>query len=175
MLSTKIEKALNAQIAMEGYASMNYLSMASWCDQEGMEGCARFLYRQSEEEREHMMRLVHYVNEADGKALIPAIKKPQMTYKSVQALFNAVYKSEQKVTAAINEIVALCYTEKDHATLNFMQWYVEEQREEEAMVRGILDRIKLIGGGPQSLYYVDKEVDKINKQLAAAEAAEPEA
>ncbi len=173
MLSKKIEKALNDQIALEGTASFIYLAMASWCDKEGMEGCAQFMYRQSEEEREHMMRLVHYVNEMDSHAIIPAIKQPSKEYDSAQKLFEEVYAHEQKVTNAINKIVALCYETDDYTTLNFLQWYVEEQREEESLMRGILDKIKLIGTGGQSLYYIDKELNKINAaQMAAAQNEE---
>jgi len=172
MQSKKIEAALNNQLELEGYASFTYLAMAGWCDNEGLEGCANFLYRQSEEEREHMMRIFHYINEVDGKAITPPIKQPQTSYESVQQLFELVYQHEQKVTKSINNIVALCYEEKDHATLNFLQWYVEEQREEEALMRTILDRLRLIGTGPQSLYYIDKELKQINQQQEKAEAKE---
>lgn len=164
MQSKKIEVALNKQLELEGYASFTYLAMAGWCDNEGLEGCAQFLYRQADEERDHMMKIFHYINEVDGKAITPAIKQPQTAYKSVQQLFEQVYQHEKKVTKSINDIVALCYKEKDHATLNFLQWYVEEQREEEALMRSILDVMKLIGTGPQSLYYIDKEMERINKQ-----------
>lgn len=163
MLSKSMESALNQQLVLEGYASFLYLSMASWCELEGLEGCAKFMYRQSEEETQHMLRIFNYINEMDGHALAPAIAQPPHTFESVKVLFDKVYAHEQKVTAAINELVAQSYEEKDHATFNFLQWYVEEQREEEALMRTILDRIKLIGDGPQSLYYIDMELEKINK------------
>ncbi len=170
MLSSKMESALNKQLELEGYASFLYLSMASWCEREGLEGCAKFMYRQSTEENEHMMRIFNYINETDGHALAPAIGQPPHNFESVKALFDQVYAHEQKVTASINNLVALSYDEKDHATLNFLQWYVEEQREEEALMRTILDRIKLIGDGPQSLYYIDLELEKINGIEEKAEA-----
>ena len=175
MLSKKMEAALNKQIELEAYASFLYLSMASWCDQEGLEGCQKFMYRQSEEEREHMMRIFNYVNELDGHALVPAVKRPPTKFKSVQNMFKMVYSHEQKVTKAIHELVALSHEEKDHTSFNFLQWYVEEQREEEVLMRSILDRIKLIGGGPQSLYYIDKEIEKINVEQAKAAATEKSA
>jgi len=174
MHSKKIEDALNSQIELEGYASFTYLAMAGWCDHEGLEGCAKFLYRQADEERDHMMRIFHYINEVDGKAVTPAIQQPQVNYESVQSLFESVYQHEQKVTRSINDIVALCYVENDHATLNFLQWYVEEQREEEALIRSILDKMKLIGNGPQSLYYIDKELERINKLEEKAETENEE-
>ncbi len=175
MISRKMEKTLNEQIELEGYASFLYLSMASWCDKEGLEGCAKFMHRQSDEERNHMLRIFYYISEVDGHAVAPAIKKPPVDFDSVQKLFEQVYQHEQKVTEAINHIVDLCYKENDYNTLNFLQWYVEEQREEENMMRTILDRLKLIGNAPQSLYYIDKEIEKINKQAEAAEAANKDA
>ena len=86
-----------------------------------------------------------------------------------------VYEHEQKVTHSIHELVALSLEDKDHTTYNFLQWYVEEQREEEALMRSISDKIKLIGEGGQSLYYIDKEITAINKAELAAAAAEKEA
>ena len=171
MISAKMEKALNEQIELEGYASFLYLSMASWCDKEGLEGCAKFMHRQSDEERSHMLRIFYYISEVDGHAIAPAIKKPPVNFESVHQLFEQVYSHEQKVTKAINKIVAMCYKENDYSTLNFLQWYIEEQREEEDLMRTILDKLKLIGDAPQSLYYIDQEIEKINKQAAAAAAA----
>lgn len=175
MISNTMAAALNKQIALEAYASFLYLSMASWCDKEGLQGCAAFMHRQSEEEREHMLRIFHYISEVDGHALTPAIPQPPHTFDSVRSLLEQVYAHEQKVTASIHELITLSYEDKDHTTLNFLQWYVQEQREEEALMRNILDRIKLIGEGPMCLYYIDKELEKINKAQIAAEAAEPEA
>lgn len=174
MISKKMEKALNRQIEMEGYASFLYLSMAAWCEQQGMEGSSKFMYRQSEEERGHMLRIFHYISEVDGHAIAPAIKQPPVKFESLPALFKEVYEHEQKVTSAINKLVDQCYEENDYVTLNFLQWYIQEQREEEALMRTIIDKIKLIGDGPQSLFYIDKEVEKINVQTEKAEAVDEE-
>ena len=171
MISEKMEKALNHQIALEGYASQYYLAMASWCDREGMEGAAEFLHFQSLEEREHMLKLFHFLSEVDGFALTPAIEQPPIEFKSVQEIFELVYDHERKVTQSINDLVAICYQENDYNTLNFLQWYVEEQREEENQARSILDKIKLIGAGGQSLYYIDKEMKKFLATALAKEAA----
>ena len=86
-------------------------------------------------------------------------------------MFEEVYEHEKKVTKSINKLVDLSYKEQDHGTLNFLQWYVEEQREEEALMRQILDAIKLIGNGSQSLYFIDKEVAAVNAIEAKKEAA----
>jgi ferritin len=172
MISKTMEDALNKQITLEGYASFLYLSMASWCDKEGLQGCAAFMHRQSDEERQHMLRIFHYISEVNGHALAPAVAQPPHNFESVHKLFEQVYAHEQKVTASIHELISLSYKDNDHTTLNFLQWYVTEQREEEALMRNILDRLKLIGDGPMSLYYIDKEIEKINKAELAAEAAE---
>lgn len=169
MLSQKILDALNAQIGLEATASATYLAMASWCDKEGLNGCAAFFYDQSDEERMHMLKIVHYINEMDGHALIPAVAEPLKDYDSIQTVFKSVYQHEQKVTAAIHDLMSMSLAAHDHPTTLFLQWYVAEQREEEAQVRDILDKIKLIGTGAQSLYYIDKEIDRINKNRAAAE------
>jgi ferritin len=169
MISKKMETALNQQIEVEAFASFLYLSMGSWCDQQSLGGCAEFFYRQSEEEREHMLKIFYYVNEVEGIAVTPAVKKPQTSWDSVRQLFEEAYAHEQKVTASIHSLVKLGYEEQDHASVNFLQWYVDEQREEEILMRSIIERIHLIGDGPQSLYYIDKEVAAFNARAAASE------
>lgn len=172
MISKKMEAALNEQIGMEGYASFLYLSMATWCDGKGLSGCYEFLKRQSEEEREHMLKIFEYLADVDGFPLTPGIKQPPTEFSTVQEIFEMVYQHEQKVTKSINKLVALATKENDYATETFLQWYVNEQREEEALMRTVLDRIGLIGDGPQSLYFIDKEMEALNKSAEAAEAAE---
>lgn len=174
MIPKRIEDALNQQIALEGYASFLYLSMAAWCDQEGLEGCANFMHRQSAEERGHMLRIFKYMSEVNIHALTPAIPQPPYQFDSIQHIFEQVYAHEQKVTASINDLVTMTLEEKDHATNQFLQWYINEQREEESLMRTILDKIRLIGAGSQSLYYIDKEVEKINNRQARSESAEGE-
>ena len=162
MISKEIEKALNNQISLEGYASHLYLSMAAWCDRQGLEGCKSFLMDQSDEERFHMLKIYEYMSEVDGHARTPKIDQPPEDFKSVKSLFELLYEHEQKVTQSIHDLVDLAYSEKDYTTLNFLQWYVEEQREEEDMARSILDKIDLIGDSPQSLYFIDIELEKIS-------------
>lgn len=172
MISKKVESGLNKQIELEGYASFLYLSMASWCEQGGLEGSAKFMHRQSNEERAHMLRIFNYINEVDGHAITPAINQPPLQFESIRLLFSQVYEHEKKVTASINSLVDMCYEENDYSTLNFLQWYIQEQREEEVLMRTIIDKIKLIGDGPQSLFYIDNEVEKINKIAEKDEATD---
>lgn len=174
MLSEKMVKTLNEQIAMEGYASFLYLSMAGWFDIRSMKGCSDFMYRQSSEEHMHMMKIFHYLLEMDAVAVSPAISQAANDFKDVRSIFEDTLAHERRVTKSINEIVELAIAESDHATYAFLQWYVTEQREEESLMRTILDKINLIGDGPQSLYFIDKEIDAINKAEVKGEKAEAE-
>ncbi len=160
-----IEKILNVQIEKESYSSHLYLSMASWAETSGYEGIAKWLYIQAEEERLHMLKFIHYVNERGGKAIISAIKTPPATFKDVADVFQSVLIHEEFITASINEIVALCNLEKDFTTLNFVQWFVAEQIQEEKSARAIIDKLKLLG--KQNLYVLDKDI------LTMRAAAEP--
>lgn len=170
-LSQKMQAALNQQIAYEGYASNFYLALAYWCDSEALEGCKAFFMRQSNEERMHMLKLYDYLSDSGVMPVTPAIGQPPVQYASIQDAFHKVYEQERSVTLSIHNLLKLALEENDYNTQQFLQWYVDEQREEEAVIRTILDRIKVIGEGGQSLYYIDKEVDKINLQVIAAEAA----
>ncbi len=172
MLSEKMSQALNEQVAMEGYASFLYLSMAGWFDYKSMKGCAAFMYRQSAEEHTHMMKLFHYLLEMDAIAVSPSIEKPTSEFTNVKSIFEDTLAHERRVTKSINEIVELAISESDHSTYAFLQWYVTEQREEESLMRTILDKINLIGDGAQSLYFIDKEIQAINQAEVAGEKAE---
>ena len=172
MLSEKMVNALNEQIAMEGYASFLYLSMAGWFDVRSMKGCASFMYRQSSEEHVHMMKIFHYLLEMDASAISPAINQPTADFKDVKSIFEDTLAHERRVTKSINEIVELAISESDHSTYAFLQWYVTEQREEESLMRTILDKINLIGDGSQSLYFIDKEIDAINRAEVKGEKAD---
>jgi ferritin len=156
MLTKKVESILNEQIEKEGYSSNLYLAMASWSEAEGFEGISKWLYAQAEEEHKHMLKLLHYVNDRDGKALVPAFKKPPVTFKSILDMFKEVLKHEQFISTSINEIVAVCVAEKDFTTQNWVQWYVNEQIEEEKNAQSILDKLKLLGNGP--LYMFDRDI-----------------
>ena len=156
MLSKKVEKVLNEQVEKEGYSSNLYLAMASWAEANSLEGTSKWLYAQADEERMHMLKIIGYINEKDGHAIIPSFEQPPKDYKNVKALFEEVLAHEKKVTASINNIVDVCIKENDHTTNNWMQWFITEQIEEEASVKSILDKLKLIGTG--SLYLFDRDI-----------------
>lgn len=161
MITKKVETALNQQIELEASSSQYYLAMASWAETQGLEGVASFLYGHSDEERMHMLKLVKYVNERGGKALIPALKQQPQKFKSVQFVFEEVLSHEILVSTEINNLVEICLKEKDYTTHNFLQWYVSEQIEEEALARKILDKLKFIGGDKSGLYFFDRDLGGI--------------
>src|SRR5690554_4724625 len=161
MLTKTIEKTLNNQIEVESFSSQYYLSMASWAETEGLNGVANFLYRHSDEERMHMLKLVRYVNERGGRAEISAIEKPPKKFESVQFVFKSLFEHEVKVSKEINDLVELCLKEKDYTTHNFMQWYVSEQIEEEALARNIMDKLNMIGNDKGGLYLFDRDLENL--------------
>jgi ferritin len=158
MLSKKIEAALNAQIEIESMSSQTYLAMASWAETQGLSGTATFLYQHSDEERTHALKLIKFVNERGGHALVPALKQPQKTYKGIADIFQSLLEHETHVTSTINQVVDTCLKEKDYTTHNFMQWYVSEQIEEEALARTLIDKLNLIGGDKGGLYLFDRDL-----------------
>ena len=168
MLSKKLQDKLNNQIAEEAYASNYYLAMASWCDQKGLRGCAQFLYRHSEQEKQHMMKLFRYVIDAGGHALVKAIKEPPAKFESITDIFTKTLAHEKHVTQAINVLVEYCLSEKDFSTFNFLQWYVAEQHEEERLLNSILDLIRIAGVEGRGLFLIDKEIEKRAELTAGA-------
>jgi len=157
-MNKKIEKLLNDQLEKEYSSSQLYLFMASWSENQGFNGTASFLYTHSDEEREHMLKLVKFINERGGTAIIPAIYKPDVSFDSMESIFKSLLEHEVKVTESINNIVGACLFEKDYTTHNFIQWYVSEQLEEEALARNILDKLKLIGNDKGGLYLFDRDM-----------------
>lgn len=156
MLNKKVEDICNRQIEREGYSSNLYLAMASWAETNGFSGVSAWLYAQAEEEKIHMLKFIKYVNERGGKAILPAFKKPPVDFKGVEELFREVLKHEEFITGSINEIVGLTLDEKDFNTHNFLQWFVTEQVEEEASVRTILDKVRLVG--KNNMYQFDRDI-----------------
>lgn len=168
MLTPKIEAALNEQIRVEAESSQFYLAMASWAETQGLNGVAGFMYGHSDEERTHMLKLVKFVNERGGKALIPALTQPPKSWGNVQDIFKELLQHETRVTAEINGVVDVCLSEKDYTTHNFMQWYVSEQIEEEALARTILDKLNLIGNDKGGMYLFDRDLEMLRAENDAS-------
>ncbi|MEM7484254.1 MAG: ferritin [Bacteroidota bacterium] len=169
MLSKKLEKALNNQIRIEAESSQVYLSMASWAEVKGLEGVAGFMYGHSDEERMHMLKLVKYVNERGGHANISDLKAPETEFGTLTKMLQKLYDHEVFVSQSINELVHVTLEEKDYATHNFLQWYVAEQLEEEALARTVLDKINLIGNDKGGLYLFDRDIQQLTVESAASD------
>ncbi|MCD6659309.1 MAG: ferritin [Lentimicrobium sp.] len=169
MISKKVEEAINVQIKNEEHSSRIYMAMASWCETNGYRGAADFLYKQSDEERMHMLKFIKYLNDRGGYAVLAGLELPASEYKSLRDVFDHVLSHEEFITASINQLYEVSLNEKDYTTGNFLQWYINEQIEEESTVNGILDRMKLLGDDKAGMFHIDKELET----MAAAKVIDP--
>lgn len=158
MLGEKMISKLNEQINLEFYSSNLYLQMSSWCETQGLEGCAAFLREHATEEMSHMQRLFNYVNECGALAEMGAIKAPPTDFGDISKVFEETYEHEKFVTRSINELADVAFQEKDWSTFNFLQWYVAEQHEEEKLFNSILDKLRIIGTEGRGLYHFDQQM-----------------
>lgn len=167
MLKQEVEKVIISQIEKEIYSSNLYLSMASWAQSHGFGGTAQWLYAQADEERLHMLKFVNYVNDRGGHAIISATNAPPAQFEGVQHIFEQVLEHELMISESINHMVETCMVAKDFTTLNWLQWFVNEQIQEEASVSIILDKLKLLDG--QNMYIFDRDVFALRQSAAAKE------
>ena len=158
MISPKMQKALNDQVNAELYSSYLYLAMAAYFQSLNLQGFVNWMKCQALEELYHAMRIYDFIAERGGRARLSAIALPEGDWKSPSAAFQAVYGHEVKVTGLINGLVDLSIKEKDHATNNFLQWYVSEQVEEESAADAIVQKLKLAGNQGQALFMIDQEL-----------------
>jgi len=158
MLSENMEKALNKQINAELYSSYLYLSMAAYFHSTGLDGFANWMRAQAKEEDVHAMKIFDYVNERGAHVVLAEIEGPKTKWNSAVEVFEETLSHEQKVTALINGLVDLAKKESDHATDNFLQWFVAEQVEEEASAGEVLNKVKMVGEKGHGLYMLDKEL-----------------
>lgn len=168
MISKKIEALLNQQIELEASSSQYYLAMASWAEVKGYNGVSKFLYKHADEERMHMLKLMMFINERGGHGVVPALKAPPAGFKGIQEIFEQILKHEIHVSAEINKLVERCLSEKDYTTHNFLQWYVSEQIEEEALARNVLDKLNLIGNDKGGMYLFDRDLETLSSQQEKA-------
>lgn len=154
-LSEKMEKALNAQIKEEFESAYLYLSMAAYLKSKKFPGFAKWMEAQMQEELNHAMKLYSYINERGGRVILEELKKPQENWNSPLEIFEAAYKHECYISDKINELVYLAREEKDNATESFLQWFVNEQVEEETSTGEIADKIRFIGESKNGLLMLD--------------------
>ncbi|MHC4560390.1 MAG: ferritin [Planctomycetota bacterium] len=158
MISKKIEDALNEQVNAELYSAYLYLSMESYFKSLNLNGFANWMRVQTQEEVAHAMKIYDFINERGGRVLLKAIEGPSTKWDSPLALFEAVYAHEQKVTGLINNLVDLAIKEKDHATNTFLQWFVNEQVEEESSADEIVQQLKMMENAPGGMFMLDREL-----------------
>jgi len=158
MISKKMQEALNGQVAAEFYSAYLYLSMSAYLESIDLKGFAGWMRVQYQEEVSHAEKIFDHVIERDGRAIVKAWEAPPAEWKSALDVFETAYKHEQKVTGLINDLVDQALAEKDHATYNFLQWFVNEQVEEEASVKTIVQQLKLLGDSRAGLFQIDREL-----------------
>jgi len=158
MLKQKIEKSFNDQITEELFSSYLYLSMSAYFQSINLPGFANWMRVQAQEELMHAMKFYDYINERRGRVLLKEIKTPQHEWKSPLEIFEAALKHEEYITEKINNLVDISLKEKDHASNVFLQWFVNEQVEEEANADDIINRLKLIGDSKDGLFMIDREL-----------------
>lgn len=172
MFSEKIQIGLKKQSNRELESSQLYLSMASWveCQHESLEGISNFLYDHSDEERKHMLKLIRYINKRGGsvdtfmeKTLIQNI-----SYDSLEELFQKLFEHEKMISLEINSLVELSLQERDYFTYNFLQWFVEEQIEEEALTKMILSKIRLVEKDKAGLYLFDRDIKNLHQEMKSS-------
>lgn len=157
MIKKVVEDALNLQVQKEMYSANLYLSMSSYFHATNLVGFANWMRVQYQEETAHAMKFFDYIIGRDGEALLKDVKQPDHKWKSPLDVFEAAYKHEQFISNSINEIAALALEEKDFATYNYLQWFINEQTEEENNTREIVERLKMAEGSKGSLFMLDTE------------------
>lgn len=170
MISDNMCNALNKQVNAELFSSYLYLSMSAWFSQKSLSGFANWMRVQAQEEMFHATKMYDYILERGGKVTLEAIDKPQSDWESDIDVIQEVVNHEAKVTGLINDLVDLALDERDHAANIFLQWFVEEQVEEESSVGDVLERIKMVSGNSGGMFALDMELGKRVFTEAADEA-----
>jgi len=170
MLDAKIQVALNQQINKELEASYTYLAMAGYFDQQNLTGFSQFMEAQSDEERGHAQRLFRYMLARDGNVELESVKKPQKAYGSIQDAFALALEQEKENTEAIYGLYDLARECHDYGTLSHLQWFLDEQVEEEKAMSDILGRLELAGGNNAALLILDDQVGKLRPPAKDSES-----
>jgi len=158
MLTTKMEKALNEQINAEMYSAYLYLSMSAYFEDQNLPGFANWMRIQFQEEWAHAMKFFHYIIERGGRVELEAIEKPRKEWNDSVNVMEETLNHEKHVTSLINNLMSLAHDEKDYASISMLQWFVDEQVEEEATASALLEKLKMIEGKGAGMFMMDKEL-----------------
>lgn len=161
LLSAETETLLNQQVKKEAHSSAIYLSMASWCDRNGFAGSAAFFFKQSNEEREHQLKIYKYILDMGGTAISPEISNIKIDFGTFREVFEDALDQEIAITQSFKNIVARCHKEQDYVTLEFLNWFLREQREEEYIARRALELFEVIGENGTGYWDIDKNIGNI--------------
>ncbi len=171
MFVEKLQSALNEQINMELQAHYTYLAAADYFEDLGLKGFAQWIYQHATDEMAHAMKIYQFIHSRRGRVQLLALPAPETNWSSPQAAMESALLHEQKVTASIDRIVKLARVEGDYATDSFLQWFVDEQVEEEEVVDDILQKLRLIGDFKPGLYLLDRELAGMNANSVAPTTA----
>ena len=158
MIKNEVVNALNEQMDGEFYSSYLYLSMSGYFEHMGLKGSAHWMFVQYQEEIDHAIRFFNYLKSQNAKIKLLAIKGPQNEWDSIITVFKETLKHEQRITSAINDLIDTAEKNRDRATWNFIQGFVDEQMEEEANVQDVIDQLNLIGDNKSALFLLDREL-----------------
>lgn len=158
MLTEAQLSRLNEQIACEAYVSRYYLSVACWAETAGLAGAAEFFRAHHESEELHMHKMMDYVLETGGRVVVGAVDAPPAGFETMIDALRASLEQEEGISIKFNEIVDAFFSEKDHSTVNFLQWFVAEQHEEESLFRTLIAKAELIGNEPRGQFWLDREL-----------------
>lgn len=158
MASEKLIKALNDQMNFEYESANYYLAMAAYVADEDFDGVENFFIVQGEEERFHATKFYNYIKDIDGRATIQSMEEPKNEFSSIKDAFETALGHEKKVTARINNLMKLAHEESDYATVSFLNWFIDEQIEEEATMKTIISKLDRIDNNTQGLFMIDKEL-----------------
>jgi ferritin len=158
MINKRLEEAINEQINAELYSAYLYLSMGAYFEDKDLPGFANWMRVQFQEEQFHGLRFFDYLAERGGRVALKAIEKPEVNWNSIEAVFEEVCAHEAKVTSLINNLIDIAIEEKDHAAKSFLNWFIDEQVEEEASAAAILSQVKLVSGDGRGILMLDREL-----------------
>ncbi|KAB2953633.1 ferritin [Heliorestis acidaminivorans] len=158
MFSEKLQEQLNEQIKYELFSSQLYLAMAAYCADQDLDGFTNFFKVQAEEEKFHAMKFFDFINEMGGRVVITGFENPEIHYASVLDVFEKSLAHEKHVTKRIYSLMDLAMDEREHATISFLRWFIDEQVEEEAMFQGVIKKLKMIGQDVNAMYLLDNEM-----------------
>ena len=158
MLSKNLEAAINEQIKHEFYSAYLYLSMGAWAESNNLSGSTRWLKMQAAEEQEHALKFFEYVHDRGGTVTLQAISQPPAVFTSLLDLFEQVLAHEQKVTSLIYQLYQAALKENDYPTQFMLQWFVNEQVEEEKNATAIVEQLRMVGSQPQGLFMIDRQL-----------------